>query len=118
MCPSRDDSLAAASGREPDASHAADAAVTRVTAWVHGHVQGVGFRWWTLQNAKELGLAGYAKNLVDGRVCVVAEGTETAVAELVQRLSEQPSSHHRPGSVETVIPHYTDPRGASGFHTR
>ncbi|WP_040357463.1 acylphosphatase [Corynebacterium ciconiae] len=95
----------------------ADTGQVRMTAWVHGHVQGVGFRWWTLQQAKELDIAGYAKNMVDGRVCVVAEGSRQAVAELLQRLSEQPSTHTRPGSVETVIPQYTDPRGASGFHT-
>lgn len=45
---------------------------TRLTAWVHGHVQGVGFRWWTRCQAKELGLAGSASNYPDGRVLVVA----------------------------------------------
>jgi len=49
-------------------------ATTRMTAHVRGHVQGVGFRWWTRSRALELGLAGYAKNLADGRVEVVAEG--------------------------------------------
>lgn len=46
----------------------------RLTAWVLGTVQGVGFRWWVYSQAKELALAGSASNLVDGRVCVVAEG--------------------------------------------
>ena len=32
----------------------------RLTAWVHGHVQGVGFRWWTRSRALELGLTGFA----------------------------------------------------------
>ena len=38
----------------------------RLTAWVHGRVQGVGFRWWTRSRALELGLAGYAANQADG----------------------------------------------------
>ena len=49
----------------------------RLTAWVHGHVQGVGFRWWTRSRALELGLAGYASNRPDGRVQVVAQGPAT-----------------------------------------
>ena len=40
----------------------------RLTAWVHGRVQGVGFRWWTRSRALELGLTGYAANRPDGRV--------------------------------------------------
>ncbi len=31
----------------------------RLSAWVHGHVQGVGFRWWTRSRALELGLTGF-----------------------------------------------------------
>ena len=50
----------------------------RLVAWVHGHVQGVGFRWWTRSRALELGLSGYAANKPDGRVHVVAEGDEAA----------------------------------------
>ena len=46
----------------------------RLTAFVRGEVQGVGFRWWTRARALELGLAGFASNLPDGRVQVVAEG--------------------------------------------
>ncbi|MDT5237790.1 MAG: acylphosphatase, partial [Mycobacterium sp.] len=42
----------------------------RLTAWVHGYVQGVGFRWWTRSQALELGLTGYASNRPDGRVQV------------------------------------------------
>ena len=53
-----------------------DAAV-RMTAHVHGQVQGVGFRWWTRARALELGLVGSATNLADGRVQVVAEGPES-----------------------------------------
>jgi acylphosphatase len=62
----------------------------RLTAFVKGRVQGVGFRWWTRARALELGLVGVARNLVDGRVEVVAEGPEPACRELLARLSEGP----------------------------
>ncbi|MDO4762084.1 MAG: acylphosphatase [Corynebacterium sp.] len=83
----------------------------RLTAFVHGTVQGVGFRWWTLSQAKELALTGSAKNLTDGRVCVVAEGPKHACEELLARL------HHGPASarVTTVIDLWQTPRGITGF---
>ena len=58
----------------------------RLTAWVHGRVQGVGFRWWVRARALELGLTGYAENLEDGRVKVVAEGPADRCRELLGRL--------------------------------
>ena len=91
---------------------------TRMTAHVHGHVQGVGFRWWTRSRALELGLAGYAKNLADGRVEVVAEGGEADVEKLRKLLEEQPSSAGRPGRVEHVQAQFGEPKGAQGFEER
>ncbi len=61
-------------------------AVVRLTAWVSGRVQGVGFRWWVRSNALELDLVGFAENLADGRVKVVAEGDEDRCRELLARL--------------------------------
>ena len=58
----------------------------RLTAWVSGRVQGVGFRWWVRVNAIELGLVGVAENLPDGRVRIVAEGNRSGCAELLERL--------------------------------
>ena len=58
----------------------------RLTAWVHGRVQGVGFRWWTRSRALELGLAGYAANQADGRVLVVAQGPRAAGEKLLHLL--------------------------------
>lgn len=71
----------------------------RLTAWVHGHVQGVGFRWWTRSRALELGLAGYASNQSDGRVLVVAQGPRQACEQLLDLLRGGTT----PGSVETVV---------------
>ena len=71
----------------------------RLTAWVHGHVQGVGFRWWTRSRALELGLTGYAANRPDGRVQVVAQGTR----EDCRRLLELLQGGTTPGRVDTVV---------------
>lgn len=89
-----------------------------MTAFVKGDVQGVGFRWWTRSRALELGLAGHATNLRDGRVQVVAEGEQADVDKLLELLREQPSTANRPGTVEFVAPQYAQPRGESGFIER
>ena len=88
---------------------------TRLTAWVHGYVQGVGFRWATRTKALELGLTGFASNYPDGRVLVVAEGSEDATDALLAWLR----SGDTPGSVDLVFDSVTGPRGDyTGFETR
>lgn len=76
----------------------------RLTAWVHGHVQGVGFRWWTRSRALELGLTGYAKNQADGRVLVVAQGPREAAERLLELL-QGPGT---PGRVDKVISDWSE----------
>ena len=71
----------------------------RLTAWVHGHVQGVGFRWWMRARALELGLTGYAKNQPDGRVLVVAQGPRPVGERLLELLNGDTT----PGRVDKVI---------------
>ena len=83
-----------------------------MTAFVKGRVQGVGFRWWTRARALELGLAGSATNLADGRVEVVAEGPEEACRRLLALLSAGP------GRVELVTDRWGPVRGAEGFLER
>jgi len=90
----------------------------RMTAFVHGHVQGVGFRWWTRSRALELGLSGHATNLADGRVQVVAEGPKEKCEELLALLKEQPSTTRRPGTVDLVIEQWASPKGETGFVER
>jgi acylphosphatase len=87
----------------------------RLTAWVHGHVQGVGFRWWTRSRALELGLTGYASNRPDGRVQVVAQGSRDACGQLLRLLR----SGETPGHVDNVVVDWS-PRGEaiSGFVER
>jgi len=90
----------------------------RLTAFVLGSVQGVGFRWWTRSRALELGLTGHATNLQDGRVQVVAEGPREECERLLELLREEPSTTRRPGVVEAVVEQWAEPRGESGFIER
>jgi acylphosphatase len=99
------------------ASSAAKA--VRLTAWVQGTVQGVGFRWWTRSRGLELGLVGTASNMRDGRVEVVAEGPRTACDQLLAWLEEHPSTKARPGTVTEVTHRWSAPSGAfKGFRER
>lgn len=58
--------------------------------YVSGRVQGVGYRFFALKTARQLGLAGYARNLPDGRVEVYAVGTGTQLGELAKALRRGP----------------------------
>ena len=86
----------------------------RTTAWVRGRVQGVGFRWWTRARALELGLTGWARNLDDGRVEVVAEGDRAACEALLALLR----AGGTPGHVRSVVDQWSDARGVDGFAER
>ena len=87
----------------------------RLTAWVHGRVQGVGFRWWTRSRALELGLTGYAANQRDGRVLVVAQGPRESCEKLLELLR----SGTTPGEVDDVIAEWSSAgEPISGFTER
>ncbi|HVN13528.1 MAG TPA: acylphosphatase [Kineosporiaceae bacterium] len=97
----------------------AAAKAVRLTVWVRGEVQGVGFRWWSRSRGLELGLTGTATNLRDGRVEIVAEGTRQACDQLLVWLTEEPSTKARPGSVTDVTHRWSAPTGAlRGFRER
>ncbi len=59
------------------------------TVWFTGHVQGVGFRYSTMQLAKEFEVAGDVKNLPDGRVELRAEGQRSEVNAFVDAVAER-----------------------------
>jgi acylphosphatase len=87
----------------------------RLTAWVHGYVQGVGFRWWTRSRALELGLTGHARNTSDGRVQVVAEGPRARCERLLELLR----SGDTPGQVDLVVADWAEATGQyTGFEER
>ncbi|MBC3985253.1 acylphosphatase [Streptomyces sp. AC536] len=84
----------------------------RLTAWVRGRVQGVGFRWFTRASALRIGtLVGFASNLDDGRVQVVAEGPRAGCEELLEWLR----TGDTPGRVDGVTEIWDTPRG--GYET-
>ncbi len=58
---------------------------------ISGQVQGVGFRWFVHRHAARLRLSGWAQNLPDGRVEVVASGSDDALAGLEGVLRQGPS---------------------------
>jgi acylphosphatase len=66
--------------------------VVRKHWFVTGQVQGVGFRAFTADAARELKLRGWVRNLTDARVELVAEGEEKAVVELLARVEKGPRS--------------------------
>ena len=88
----------------------------RLTAWVRGEVQGVGFRWFTRAAALRIGgLVGFALNLGDGRVQVVAEGGRGRCEALLDWLRGADT----PGRVEGVTEIWDAPRGGyRGFAIR
>ncbi len=93
--------------RPPEESH------ERLTLLVSGEVQGVGFRAFVRRHALDLGLAGYAENLGDGRVEVVAEGPRADLEALVVKLQNGPA-HASVASLEQTWGAVT---GLEGFYT-
>ncbi|HEV2865409.1 MAG TPA: acylphosphatase [Allosphingosinicella sp.] len=59
---------------------------------VHGSVQGVFYRAWTVETARALGLSGWVRNRRDGSVEIVAAGPEEALARLVEACRRGPPS--------------------------
>ncbi|MFI5957265.1 acylphosphatase [Cryptosporangium sp. NPDC051539] len=99
--------------RQPE--NASSTEPVRLTAWIRGRVQGVGFRWWTRSRALELGLAGWARNASDGRVEVVAEGSRADCDALLGLLR----GGGTPGMVDQVIDRFSTAKGGlSGFAER
>ena len=94
----------------------------RLTIWVRGHVQGVGFRWWARARGSELGLAGTATNLEDGRVEIVVEGDEDSARAMLDDVHAAAGGRHvahgPPGRVTGVTERWGDPRGLTGFDMR
>ncbi len=87
----------------------------RVHAVINGWVQGVGYRWFTLQEARRLQVDGWVRNLMDGRVEVVAEGPREALEELIAALRRGPSAA-RVFDIDTT---WSPPEGGlSGFNVR
>ena len=81
---------------------------------VTGRVQGVWFRGWTVDQARDLGLNGWVRNRRDGNVEILAEGSEEAIAELIRRCREGPSA----ARVDRVEVEEADEAAPAGFGQR
>ena len=79
----------------------------RVHIVVSGRVQGVLYRAGARQKARELGLAGWAHNLIDGKVELVAEGEKEKVMEFAEWCRQGPPL----AKVENVEIEYEDSKG-------
>lgn len=82
--------------------------------FVSGEVQGVGFRYFVQNKATSLGLAGWARNLSDGRVEVYALGPEDRLNDLAAALHLGP----RAARVRSVEEHDERPENLSAFVIR
>jgi len=61
---------------------------------ISGRVQGVGYRYFVIRAARRIGVAGTVRNLPDGTVEAIAEGSETALSEFRAELERGPSYGH------------------------
>ncbi|MBS3956939.1 MAG: acylphosphatase [Clostridiales bacterium] len=86
-------------------------ATHRAHVWVSGRVQGVCFRAATNAEAVRLGVSGWVRNLPDGRVEAVLEGSPEAVAAAIEWCRTGPP-RAAVASVEVIA---EDPEGLSGF---
>ncbi len=64
----------------------------KIHVFIGGRVQGVFFRANTLRKAEELGINGWVRNLEDGRVEVVAEGSDDKIKKFTEFLKRGPPS--------------------------
>ena len=64
----------------------------RIHLIISGHVQGVGFRYFCLEQAQSLGISGYARNMPDGSVEIEAQGEESAIEKFLALVRRGPRS--------------------------
>ena len=81
---------------------------------ISGRVQGVAFRWYTKERAEALGVAGWVRNMLDGRVEAWIEGDPAALESMLEFLRQGPS-HAR---VRGVDAREREPEGLRGFEIR
>jgi acylphosphatase len=89
---------------EPSSSRHAD---QRLNAIVFGRVQGVGFRFFVLQQAVAMGLAGWVRNTSEGMVEVLAEGDSASLQDFLAALHQGPDAAY----VRDVKYHYSPATG-------
>ncbi|HWK65501.1 MAG TPA: acylphosphatase [Rhizobiaceae bacterium] len=82
-----------------------------VLARITGRVQGVSFRAWTRNEARQLGLVGWVRNEEDGSVTALLSGPESVILRMIARLRQGPS-----GAIVTGVNFTeTEPDGSAEF---
>ncbi|MDJ0844119.1 acylphosphatase [Crocosphaera sp.] len=66
--------------------------IIAIHVFIAGTVQGVGYRYSTVQEAQRLGIRGWVRNRIDGRVEAIFEGTEPIIEKMVQWCHHGPKS--------------------------
>ncbi len=86
----------------------------RAHVFVSGRVQGVGYRYFTVNEARRLGVNGWVRNLPDGRVEAVFEGSRKLVEEIISWCHKGPTA----AVVKDVAVEYEEPEGLREFETK
>jgi acylphosphatase len=81
---------------------------------VHGRVQGVWYRGWTVDTARALGLDGWVRNRRDGSVEITARGSEEAMSLFIERCRQGPAA----ARVDRIDVAETDEAVPAGFAQR
>ncbi|WP_120076582.1 acylphosphatase [Aurantiacibacter odishensis] len=81
---------------------------------IHGRVQGVFYRDWTVSTARRLGVSGWVRNLPDGTVEAHLEGSPDAVEAMIGKMRDGPPA----ARVERIERSEAKAQGAEGFKRR
>ena len=81
---------------------------------IHGRVQGVFYRDWTVKNARELGLTGWVRNERDGSVAAHVEGAGQLVERMIERMRTGPPA----AKVERIEVSEVEPESPKRFERR
>ena len=94
-----------------------EARLIAVTLRIHGRVQGVGYRAWSVQKARQLQLRGWVRNLTDGTVEAYAQGSEDAISAFIAACQAGPPGA-RVTDVRSLNREIDPPPAAQGFHQK
>ncbi|MFL5297744.1 MAG: acylphosphatase [Phenylobacterium sp.] len=87
---------------------------TAAKLMVEGRVQGVGYRWWTVERAREFGLSGWVRNRPDRSVEILAIGDEAGIQRLFDACREGPAG----AVVRAVRLEAAEDDGSDGFRQK